>query len=329
MMKQPRKLWHIVGVVFILILAGTSFWYFQRVASMSPGLEIKALHKDGIDGAGISVAIIDQKLLTTHREYRDKLVYYHELGDMEGEPNSMHGPAVSSILSGKNCGVAPGANLYYWAVPVHGEGTGGDRYASGIRSVIDFNATLPEEEQIKVLSISTGFSHENGGDEFVVAIQEAQDAGIFVASSSYPYYTTPALAVYNAALQKGGSRDNINDYIVQPELVEYRGQTAEMIVSERHQRDDEMNYASVWVPVEPRLLASPSGSIWYELFATGGDSWATPYVAGVAALILQANPRLSNEQVTEIIANTAGENSNGLLMIVPKQAVLEARMLLK
>jgi len=86
----------------------------------------------------------------------------------------------------------------------------------------------------------------------------------------------------------------------------------------------EAGYVPTWVPVEPRVLASWRGDTKYELYSTGGDSWATPYIAGVAALIMQANPRLTNRQVVEIISGTVFENRNGLFIINPEQAVAVA-----
>ena len=44
----------------------------------NPGLGIKKLHKKGITGKGVSAAIIDQNLLTTHQEYAKQLVWYEE-----------------------------------------------------------------------------------------------------------------------------------------------------------------------------------------------------------------------------------------------------------
>lgn len=128
------------------------------------------------------------------------------------------------------------------------------------------------------------------------------------------------------ALKKGGTRDNFNDYMVQPDIVRHRGQAAEIVAQLRHQLGNgEMSYKPVWVPMEPRSLVPPRGPKKYELFSTGGDSWATSYVAGVAALIFQANPRLSNKQVVEIMVTSTVEDIGGLLMIEPKQAVMRAQ----
>lgn len=324
-MKKFRcRVWLLV-VIAIFLFLGFSKYHLDRKLEMYPGLGLRDLHQTGINGAGISVAIIDQKLLVNHVEYVDRLVHYQELQPID-EPNSMHGPAVSSILVGKNCGVAPGADLHYWAVPVHGDELPGIRYAQAIKDVISYNSSLPEKKRIRVLSISSGFQKEDGGDQFLEAVEEAWDSGLLVFTSTFPYFTDPIIAVYTAALKRGGSRDHIDDYIVPPLLVEYRGQTAEVIVRTRHQQGDgNVIYEPVWVPVEPRLLASQQGPRKYTLYFTGGDSWAPPYLAGVAALILQVNPRLSNKQVVEIIAANTVENSGGLMIVSPEQAVIVAQ----
>jgi hypothetical protein len=68
-------------------------------------------------------------------------------------------------------------------------------------------------------SLSTGFSKEDEADEFAEVIKEAWDFSIILFTSSFPYFTDPIIAVYEAALKKGGSRDNVDDYIVPPEVV--------------------------------------------------------------------------------------------------------------
>jgi len=324
--KTKLKLF-IIGIIIVFILGAAEYYNQKRLYNMSPGLGIKDLHTRGINGEGINIAIIDQKLLTEHKEYRNRISFYREMEEMDNEPDSLQGPAVASIIAGTNCGVAPRSNLFYWAVSLSGNDPPGIRYADAIRDVIQFNQEQPPEEQVRIVSISTDYSTGQGGDQFLEAIEEAKESGILVFTSSYPYYTDPPLAVYNAALRAGGYRGEINDYIVQPEVVEKRGKTAEEIVQERHLRDKQEGYYSVWVPVEPRLLASGEGEGKYEMFEKGGDSWATPFVAGVAALIIQIDPELTNEQVVKIISQTVTENENGLLMMDPHQAINRAEEL--
>ena len=47
---------------------------FQKVELWkNPGLGIKSLHESGINGKGVDVAIIDQKLRLTHTEYKSRI----------------------------------------------------------------------------------------------------------------------------------------------------------------------------------------------------------------------------------------------------------------
>lgn len=83
-----------------------------------PGLGIRALHQQGITGKGVHIAIID-KPLGEHQEYSDNIVQYEEIGrDRKAEENQgeMHGASVTSLAVGKEVGVAPDADVSYFAV---------------------------------------------------------------------------------------------------------------------------------------------------------------------------------------------------------------------
>jgi len=58
----------------------------------NPGLGLRKLHEQGITGEGVVVAIIDQKLLMDHKEYKNKIESYSEYGKAKEEDPSMHGP---------------------------------------------------------------------------------------------------------------------------------------------------------------------------------------------------------------------------------------------
>ena len=73
----------------------------------NPGLGIRALHGQGITGEGVSVAIIDEAIFLEPPEFSDRIVDYYECYDVQSQ-GGMHGNAVTSILAGRTCGVAPG-----------------------------------------------------------------------------------------------------------------------------------------------------------------------------------------------------------------------------
>ena len=46
----------------------------------NPGLGVRRLHEQGVNGRGVRIAIIDSNLLQNHREYAEQLVKYEEVG---------------------------------------------------------------------------------------------------------------------------------------------------------------------------------------------------------------------------------------------------------
>ena len=81
-----------------------------------PGLGVDILRKHGYTGSGAVIAYIDQPLqLPLHEEYENLKLHYINTVDGGGAENSMHGPAVLSLLAGKTIGTAPDAEIYYYA----------------------------------------------------------------------------------------------------------------------------------------------------------------------------------------------------------------------
>lgn len=163
----------------------------------NPGLGLRELHKEGITGKGIGIAIIDQTLLVNHIEYKEQLKLYEEIYCSAIEAQ-MHGPAVASIAVGKTVGVAPEADLYYIASSFGTSNGEGFVYelswiAKAIDRIVEISRTLPEGKKIKVISISLGIgSHMNGYKEALTSIENAKKEGIYtlyVGSREYGTWT--------------------------------------------------------------------------------------------------------------------------------------------
>jgi hypothetical protein len=147
----------------------------------NPGLGVRSLHARGITGKDIRVAIIDQALPGGHPEYKDNIVEIYN--PSINEETSMHGPAVSSLLVGKNIGTAPGAKLYFAnAVGETFVDAGG--YAKALKWIISKNKELPADDKIRVISISAAPDKNpaftTGRDEYRAAVNEARADGILV-----------------------------------------------------------------------------------------------------------------------------------------------------
>ena len=263
-----------------------------------PGLGLRALHERGITGKGVGIAIIDQPLLTEHREYKDRLRLYQEYHGAAGYPASMHGPAVASLALGETVGVAPEALLYFLADEL---GTGDEEtfvrdmtwYAEDVNRLTALNETLPEGEKIRVISMSTGWWREDAGAEALEsAIARARAAGIAVICVNSQDPLLPWMGMGRAPY---GDPDDPAD--CRPGAF----------------WEDSLYGGEFWgadgspllVPMDRRTAASSAGEGEYACFAEGGMSWAVPWVAGLYALACQVKPEVTYEAFLEAARSTA------------------------
>ncbi len=243
----------------------------------NPGLGTRALQAEGLDGRGVSIAIIDQPLLPGHIEYRNALVRYDAAG-LEDFPPQMHGPAVLSIAAGKTCGVAPAARVFFFAVAMWKMDNG--VYIDAMRKIFALNDSLAPAERIRAVSISTGmFSRQPRFDEWQQVCREAENRGILLLTCDgtvLKYGTLSRVA--------GGNPDDPDAYLKGrygfPDLV-------------------------LRVPAGNRTIASPRGAEAFAFDRMGGMSWGTPYLVGLAALAFQANPGLAAKDIVPFLVETA------------------------
>jgi hypothetical protein len=255
----------------------------------NPGLGVRRLHEQGITGRGVGIAIVDQPLLTDHQEYVNQLRLYEELDDITGEwlVGSMHGPAVASIAVGQTVGVAPDADLYFIATAMGGGDEPDFSYlARGIRRVLEINAQLPADRKIRVISASIGWDNSSvtGYDEVIAAIDDAKAAGLFVICTSEE-------ELYGFKFNGLGrvpttDPDDVTSYLPGEFWAQYF----------YPQFDQSYWQGQLMVPMDSRTTASPSGLDEYVFYATGGWSWAVPYLAGTYALAAQVDPAITPER---------------------------------
>lgn len=252
----------------------------------NPGLGIRALHEKGITGKGVSIAIVDQALNLEHEEYADNLMNY-ELLHCSNDTAQMHGSAVTSIAVGKNCGVAPDANVYYIASTFGTYGLGKMKMnlnymADSIDRILEINTLLPKENKIRVISISRGFSSEKGADETRAAIERAKEAGIFVITTSTE--DNYGFSLMGLGKDLTSDPDDISSYAPGHFWKEYfyngeMSDTSHMLL----------------VPMDARTYASWYTDNGYEFGASGGLSWSVPWMAGLYALCIQVDDTITPE----------------------------------
>lgn len=262
----------------------------------NPGLGVEKLHKQGITGKGVGIAIIDQALLVDHEEYKDRLKMYEEIHWSDSEAQ-MHGSAVVSIAVGKTVGVAPEADLYYIAEQ---NGEVKNRafvydftwLAMSIDRILEVNQSLPKDKKIRVISISVGWDKsQKGYDEVMTAVENAKKQGVFVVSSSL-------LETYGYMFNGLGK-----DPLKSPD--EPSSYEPGLFWADSYYKNDKEFYSNIaksvgikisevlLVPMDSRTTASPTGNTDYVFYRTGGWSWSIPYIAGLYALACQVNPDIT------------------------------------
>jgi serine protease AprX len=270
-----------------------------------PGLGVEALHDQGITGKGVNVAIIDQNLAQPfHPEFVDRIAAYTDVGtSMSADAGSMHGPAVASLLVGKSCGVAPGADLYFAAAPSWTEDS--EYYAKALLWIIEKNSTLPENDKIRVVSVSAapsgdGSPFKKNLEMWDDAVAKAQAAGILVLDCRVgddtgivaPGYYDPEAPDDVARFKPGFpqhpvSGGRIDGVIVAP--------TSGRSTAEAYTADHNS----------------------YQYTGQGGLSWAIPYAAGVLALGWQVDPTLTNDEIVSLLFSSAYTDADGNRIINP------------
>jgi subtilase family serine protease len=270
---------------------------WQKIMELGkdPGLGVRALHEQGITGKGINIAIIDQPLIIDHIEYPNNIKLYEEIKVRRGTPSQMHGPAVTSIAVGRTAGVAPEANLYYiatWMFDPEGadDNTTYTYYAQAIRRIIEINKGLPDNQKIRVISMSVGsMPTTTDHDKFLSAIEEAKAAGIFA---------------LHVGLEKtygwsymGLGRDPLAD----PN--DFQSYKPAAWWSQGFY-DRKFSPDTLMIPMDSRTTASPTGKEDYVFYAQGGMSWTVPYLAGMYALAAQVKPDITPDVFWETALKT-------------------------
>jgi len=260
----------------------------------NPALGVRGLHERGIDGRGVRMAIIDQPLKPDHREFVDQLERYEEVGVSGVEPQ-MHGPPVASIAVGKTCGVAPAARLSYFAIPTwHLDNK---PYCDAIERILTENEKLSADQRIRVVSISTAmFPVQANLDCWNEVTRRAADSGLLIVTCVQDAFSYGMLTRIPGADADDPKGYRAGRYGVTPK--------------------------ALLIPAGGRTTASHYGSDVYTYWTTGGLSWATPYLAGVAVLACQVDPDITPARIIELLQNTAVRSDAG--RIIQPEAFIEA-----
>jgi serine protease AprX len=253
-------------------------------AAMNPGLGVRGLHKQGITGKGVSVAIIDQPLYQDHPEFAGKIAKYIDVGC--GSETSMHGPAVASLLVGNDCGTAPDATLYYVAAPSWLADA--SYYAKALDMLVEISDKLPAAQKIRAVSVSAapsgrGSPFKKNGDMWDKSREKAEKAGMLI---------------LDCTTDKGFIAPGYYDATAPDDISKCRagfpnipGRASDRIAAPCSRRTTAQEFSR--------------GEFTHAYWGQGGLSWSIPYATGVLAMGWQVAPDLSADQMKELLIASA------------------------
>ncbi|MCP4153185.1 MAG: S8/S53 family peptidase, partial [bacterium] len=187
-------------------------------------------------------------------EYRDQLVEINYFGKSKDIKGAMHGTATASLLVGKNCGVAPGASLFLWAITPTLDYT---QNIAAIDQILAYNEGKVLQDKIRVLSISQAvIADYKKSQEYVHKLKEAIKKGVIVVFVEYSFN--------GCAYSWSGDRDKTCD-----------------VWSTFKAATEPMPKNLFYIPCENLTTAAGFGDNDYTFWGKGGISWAVPVLAGV------------------------------------------------
>lgn len=307
----------------------------------NPGLGIRRLHKQGITGRGVKIAIIDQPL-GNHKEYSSNVIHHESVNceEMGWTEASMHGAAVASIAVGQEVGVAPDADLVYFSA---------------------VNATKDKSEIEKYIAVlkaklAAGEVGEGQKRWYLDILQDAEEGRPIPSNLSYAQAIEKVLDM-NKDLPDGekipvisiswGFDPSAPGYEKLQEVLQRAKDEGVFVVStaleETHgfytnganrnpqaDPDDPESYeaGAFWkesssasfvetkdslllIPMDHRTTADfwDDSSYRYE-GNDGGMSWSTPWIAGTYVLAKQVNPDITPEEFWQKALETSDECRN-------------------
>jgi len=268
---------------------------------------------EALSGAGTTIAVLDSGVDGTHPDlpYGSKIVGNVRLNSavgtapgfvypvpVEGIANTDlalgHGTFVASVAAGTgsasgsaNRGIAPGASILGLSA--------GDLFIINVLEGFDYVLDNAARYGVRVVNCSWGTEGFFDPDDPVnVATRALYDAGITVIFASGNH---------------GPSPDTLNPYSVAPWVIGVGSSRKDGRLSAFSSRgifEELLYHPTLLAPGENITAASPAslnGGAFYSV--SSGTSFAVPHVAGVVAIMLQANPALTPGAIKRILVQTA------------------------
>lgn len=284
--------------------AGTTKVWLDRTVEVAleqtvPQVGAPAAWRAGFDGTGVTVAVLDTGVDTTHPDLAGRIA---ATANFTTDPDAIdghgHGTHVASTVAGHGTasdgryrGVAPGAQLVIGKVlPNSGAGplsaviAGMEWAARGGADVVSMSLTGPPTDGTDPGSLAVEALTEETGALFVVASgNDYADAHVGTPAAAAKALAVGAVDKQDVLAPYSNRGPRRGDAAVKPELTA----PGSDVVAARAAG------TAMGSPVDDRYTQA------------SGTSMATPHVAGAAALLAQAHPDWSWAQLKDALVSTA------------------------
>ena len=277
-------------------------WYDEPVHTLLdvsvPLIGAPVVWQAGITGKGIKVGIVDTGIDPDHPDFAGRIVQMKDFTGQGPNDNHGHGSHVAGIVGGtgsasggKYRGVAPEC-LYYTAKVLRGDGSGN---TSDVMAGVEWAV----QQGVQVVNLSLGSDGAcDGTDALSVTCDAAMGKGVVVcvaAGNAGPDASTvgsPGCAKTVITIGATTKTDQVA-------VFSSRGPTSD----NRVKPDLCFPGGSI---ISCRAKGTSMGTTINDSYTqASGTSMATPHAAGACALLLQAKPGLTPQQVKDILMNTA------------------------
>jgi serine protease AprX len=303
----------------------------------------------GLKGAGVEVCVIDTGVDATHEQLDNgKVVAFADFtGTASVAPidDHGHGTHVSSIVAGDGLGPSKKlAKRYRGVAPLASISSAkvlGYNGSGSIADVIEGVEWCAQRPTVDIINMSLGTKEQSTGTDPLsqaVDLAVGQYGKIVVVSAGNSGNKPGDIGSPGAAGQPISVAAS-SDWSAKPGTPNYSGGPFLTPWSSRGPTVSGLAKPDITAPGHTVMAASSNGGRSLPLTATpggyhswSGTSMSSPFIAGVAALMLEANPSLTNRDIKTVLATTAldlgyegwdGDWGNGL--VNPYSAIAQVK----
>lgn len=187
----------------------------------------------------------------------------------------MHGPAVLSILAGKDIGVAPDADVYYYAHASWERDQ--STHVQCLNQIMEQNKKLPKDKKITMVGFSDNINPtEKNAGAFQEAVDACEKAGIMV------WFCGDYGRLDFVPLSDKSNPNNVYAKVL-----------------------GGYDTNRVFVPTAGITTAANLYGANYTYWGQGGLSWAMPYVLGIYAMAKEIDPSLTKDELYQYLLDTS------------------------